>query len=301
MPNVGIRPYVWMMSGCFWFTLMVLFTGAVKDDCDWQLVAVARGALAFVFALTLALVLGARLVFAGTGVLWMRSVAGSCSMVSTFYALTHMRGSEVLTITNTFPLWVALLSWPLAGERPTLGVMGAVVCSITGVALTQQASLADLPTAAWSALAASGFTAVAMLGLNRLRGVSPLGIVVHFSGVATVFCAASYFVFDHSDVPVRRLDWTTAGKLLGVGASATVGQVFLTLAFRSGSATKVSVVGLSQVVMVMAAERIGGHHFEWSQILGTVLVLGPTGWLMAREHRLPRKGSEPPVEEVAIE
>lgn len=301
MPHAGIRPYVWMLSGCFWFSLMGVIAHDVGGKVDWQAVAIARSALATLFASLVAGVVGARLTFTGSGILWVRSISGSCSMVATFYALTHMPVSDVLTLTNTFPLWVALLSWPMTREQPSAGVWVAVVCSVAGVALTQEAHLTGLTLAAWAALAASGFTAVAMLGLNRLRGVSALGVVVHFSAVATLFCVASFFVFDRTTGTGRVIEPAVLGQLIGVGATATVGQVFLTLAFRAGSATKVAVVGLSQVVMVMGFEALGGRVFDWPQMLGTALVLGPTAWLMSREHRPQPEADAPPPEEVAIE
>ena len=305
MVTDAIRPYVWMLSGCFWFSLMGLSAHALGPLCDWQVVAVARSGLATVFALMAALVIGARLAFLRPRVLWIRSIAGSCSMVATFYALTRLPVSDVLTLQNTSPIWVALLSWPLAGERPTWAVWGAVACSVTGVVLTQQPDLLlgggvvapenvsrylGLPLPAWSALAASVFTACAMLGLNRLGGVSSLGVVVHFSGVATIFCAMADLIFDHTTGIDRLGDPRVLGLLLAVGGTATVGQIFLTLAFRAGSPTKVSVVGLSQVVMVMAVEAmIGWKTLTPATVVGTALVLGPTAWLMARETRRARQ------------
>jgi drug/metabolite transporter (DMT)-like permease len=297
-----------MLCGCFWFSLMAILAHDLRDECDWQVVALARSSLATIFALMLALLTGARLVFLRPGILWVRSIAGSCSMVATFYALTRLPASEVLTLTNTFPAWVALLSWPMVGERPTAGVWVAVVCAIAGVALTQRPHVEGIRLATLAALGASGLTAVAMLGLNRLRGVSSLGVVVHFSAVATLFCAAAYLVFDRHAAAFHVASRSGLFKLLGVGATATVGQVFLTLAFRRGSATKVAVVGLSQVVMVMALEallpdEVAERQFDWITLAGTVLVLGPTGWLMARS-RKPEPtecDDDAVIEEVAIE
>lgn len=291
-----------MLSGCVWFSLMGLTANSLASDCDWQMVAIFRSGLATLFALAVVGITGAKLAFFKPGILWLRSIAGSCSMVTTFYALTHMPVSDVLTLTNTFPIWVALLSWPMVGERPTLGVWLAVVCAVLGVVLTQQPELLTngfgqgqqlkFPLAAWAALIASVFTAVAMLGLNKIRGVSMLGVVVHFSAVATCFCVVSYFVFDRHIGTSALAEGTVLGKLLFVGAAATVGQVFLTLAFRSGSATRVSVIGLSQVAMVMAVEAMYGRQFTVTQIVGIMLILGPAAWVMT-VHRKPAVKAKP--------
>src|SRR5437868_2576161 len=103
MPGHGVRPYVWMLCGCGWFAVMALFVRAAGDRVDWQAVAAARSGLATLFALLLCLATGTRLAFARPRVLWLRSVAGSLSMLTTFYALTRMDTSAVLTLTNTFP------------------------------------------------------------------------------------------------------------------------------------------------------------------------------------------------------
>ena len=280
---------------CGWFSAMGLLAHALYDTCDWQAVALARSGLATLFALALALLTGTRLVFLRPRVLWIRSLAGSGSMVGTFYSLTHLPVSDVLTLTNTFPIWVALLSWPLAGERPTFPVWGAVFCAVAGVAVTQNADFSHFKLAHFAALFASFFTAIAMLGLNRLQGIASLAVVVHFSAVSCVFCLGAYIAFETPIGTVRQWEAPVLLHLLAVGATATVGQLFLTKAFRSGSATRVSVVGLSQVVMVMLYEAmVEGRHFELRQLLGTLLVLGPTAYLMARERRRPL----PPVEPV---
>jgi len=288
-----LRPYFWMLSGCFWFSWMGILTHALQGLCDWQTVAVVRSALATTFAALLAWYLGTRLVFNGPRALWFRSLAGSCSMVCTFYSLLHLPVSDALTLSNTFPVWVALVSWPLAGERPTLAVWGAVGCAVSGVAVTQAADPGPFDLAHAAALCAAFFTALAMMGLNRLKGVASLAVVVHFSAVATVVCGLAYFAFDR---PVGNEQVVNSGvwpRLLGVGVTAFIGQVFLTKAYRGGSPTKVSVVGLSQVVMVMAYEGIfEGRHFTPWQLLGTALVLGPTGYLMARERRV-KKATQP--------
>src|SRR4051812_4304165 len=109
MPGHGVGPYVWMLCGCGWFAAMSLLAREAGRHVDWQAVAAARSSLATLFALALCLATGTPLVFARPRILWLRSVAGSLSMLSTFYALTRMHTSGVLTLTNTFPAWVAVL------------------------------------------------------------------------------------------------------------------------------------------------------------------------------------------------
>jgi drug/metabolite transporter (DMT)-like permease len=275
------RPYVWMLGGCLFFTLMGAAAHALRSCCDWQVIALVRSLVALVLAVLLTFATGGKLVFWKPRTLWLRSVAGSISQVSTFYALTHLPVSDVLTLTNMFPIWVAFLSWPLLGEPPPGHVWLAVLSGLAGVVLIQQPHMAEGSFAAFIALLSSLFTAIAMLGLHRLRHIAPGAIVAHFSMVSSVFCIVSYFVFERT---VASSEITGGRSLLllgGVGVTATIGQLFLTKAFTGGSPAKVSVVGLSQVVMAMVLDVVlFDRSFGPATLVGIALVVMPTAWVM---------------------
>ena len=183
----ALAPYAWMLCGCFSFAWMGEFASLLggDGDCDWRIVALGRGMLAFVISLTLALLCGARLVLWRPGVLWTRSVAGSLSLLCTFYAFSKLPPAEVLTLTNTFPIWVAILSWPLLHVRPGWSVWLAAACGVGGIVLIRQPHYDASPAtqvAVPLALAAAFSSSVAMLGLHRLKQFHPWAIVAHFSG-----------------------------------------------------------------------------------------------------------------------
>jgi drug/metabolite transporter (DMT)-like permease len=299
MTAPALRPYLWMLAGCLCFSAMVLLIrgASARQACDWQVQAVARSGIAAVVAVAAAVATGAPLTVLRPPVLWVRSLAGSASMVATFYALDHLPGSEVLTLTNTFPVWVAVIVAGTGGERLTPGVWAAVGCAVVGVAVCQGGGVSGFGLPAVMALVAAVFTAVAMLGLNRVVGVSSLGIVAHFSTVATLVCAGCYFLFPRTTGNAGLADPLNAALVAGVGLTAVAGQMCLTKAFRTGPATRISVVSLTQVVFTMAFEAAAGWRtLDAFALAGTALVLLPVGWLMTR--RKPAPAVEP---EVAIE
>jgi drug/metabolite transporter (DMT)-like permease len=275
------RPYVLMLCGSFSFTIMAELAHVLTRECDWPVVAIARSVLAAAFAGLLAYLAGAKLVFFRPLRLWIRSIAGSCSMVCTFFAFAKLPAVDVLTLTNTFPLWVAILCWPLYGHAPNWKVWLAVAAGILGVALIEQPHLEAGNWGAIAALAAAVFTAIAMLGLHSLREIDPLAIVVHFSTVATVFCVAAFLIVPTAFGPIKVDDGLMWLKLLAMGLSATIGQIFLTRAFGSGAPAKVSVVGLTQIVFVFVFDVIlWGHEVNTVALIGTALVLAPTAWVL---------------------
>jgi drug/metabolite transporter (DMT)-like permease len=279
--DASVLPYCWMLAGSLAFTVMASLAHELGSRCDWQVIALARSGLPLVFAATLALASGARLVFWRPRTLWMRSIAGSISLVSTFYIFTRLPVSDVLTLTNMFPIWVALLSWPLLREPPSGEVWISVACGVLGVILIQQPHLATGNRATLIGVGSSLCTAIAMLGLHRLHYLDPWAIVVHFSGVSLVFCLIAFLVFDRSRPVVEQMSAGAVLMLFGVGVTATAGQLCLTKAFATGSPAKVSVVGLSQVAMAMLADALFfGRSFGLATVLGIALIIGPTSWLL---------------------
>lgn len=271
-----------MLTGAVAFSGMAAFTHSLKADIDWQVIAVIRSLFACLLSFALAQLAGAKLVIWSSPVLWIRSLAGSLSVLGTFYALTHLPIADVLTLTNLFPIWVAILSWPLLRERPGIEAWCALASGIAGVYFIQQPHLAEGNIAVLIALSVSFTTAVAMLGLNRLQHIDSRAIVMHFSGVSVIVCTAVWFVWGNK---LHTLNWTPQSclRLLGVGLCATFGQLCLTNAFKSGPATQVSVVGLSQVGFAMLLDYFLWHRqFNTLTLIGIALVMGPTAWLLIR-------------------
>jgi drug/metabolite transporter (DMT)-like permease len=284
----SLQPYVWMLVGSFCFAWMATAAHALRSNCDWQVIALGAA---------LAVLGGARLVLFTPCILWVRSIAGSISLVCTFFALTVLPPSHVFTLASTFPIWVALLSWPLYHERPSRQVWLSVLGSVLGVALmelsTPPESVEKAAFPHWLAvvctLCAAFSTAVAMLGLHRLRHIHPWAIVAHFSGVALLFSLASFLLGSHSaapPTPPAPSQTETLFLLLTVGATATIGQLFLTKAFAAGPPTKISVVSLMQVVFALLLDvLLGDRRFDALMFAGMALVMAPTAWLMATQTR----------------
>lgn len=303
MTYPATRPYLWMLSGTFSFTLMVEIVfdlTQASGTCDWQTVAIARSSLAAFFAGMLAWAARAKLAFWRPRRLWIRSIAGSISMVCTFYAFGRLPAVDVVTLTNTFPIWVAVLSWPLYGKMPGVRIWIAILMGVAGVALVEQPHFESGNLGVLTALLAALFTAVAMLGLHSLHDVDPRAIVVHFSGVATVFCIAAFFLAPrHHDVS-RVVEGATFAKLIGLGLFATIGQIFLTLAFANGAPAKVSVVGLTQIVIALVFDVVlWNRAVDFATVIGTALVIAPTAWLLTRPAPVdvhdPEPGEPKPV------
>jgi drug/metabolite transporter (DMT)-like permease len=292
-----------MLCGSLSFACMAVLASLLRDHCDWRITALARSGLATLFAVALCLHSRprARLLLFRPGILWVRSIAGSVSLLCTFYAFTRLPVSDLLTLTNTFPIWVAVLSWPLLQEAPDRSVWLSVASGLVGVVLIQQPHFRAGNFATLLALFAAVSSAVAMLGLHRLHHLDPRAIVAHFSGVATLFVLLSFFLLP-GDIRFTQPLGTeplVGVLLLGVGVTATIGQLFLTKAFTAGHPSRVSVVGLSQIVFAMVLERlIRPRDYDVETLAGMGLILAPTAWVLWRGKRPWKEEWRPDFEAV---
>jgi drug/metabolite transporter (DMT)-like permease len=297
-----------MLWGALSFATMGTMTHALGSRCAWMEIALVRALFMYVAMLAIARWADVRLVVWRPTVLWVRSLAGTSSLVCSFYALTRLPVAEVLTLTNMYPIWIILMSWAAFGQRPTSRDMLAVASGMVGVILIEQPRLGHDHFAASLALLSSVFAAVAMLGLHRLKEIDPRAVVAHFAGVASVV-AGTVLAWQSSSAPshatatatatatlalaldpapiapagVLGYDATTLLLLCGVGLCGTVGQVFLTKAYAAGMPSEVAVIGLTQVIFALIFDiTIWGRALPPIALLGMALILAPTAWITRR-------------------
>ena len=104
-------------------------------------------------------------------------------------------------------------------------------------------------------------------------------------GVANVRTAAfvlcSWLVGPAPPV-AQLLDGQLALLLVGVGVTATLGQLCLTRAFTLGEPSRVSVVGLVQILFALGLDVLFADlRFNPTKLAGIGLVVAPTAWMMA--------------------
>lgn len=277
-----------MLCGAFSFSVMGAIANALGGRCDWRLVAQTRTIFSFLAALMLARLGGVRLVYVRPRILWVRSIAGTFSLMSTFYALSQLPLADALTLTNTYPLWIVLIGYVIWGERVELSIGVAVVSAVAGVALIQRPHMQGNSLALASALMAAVFTSVAMMGLNRLGAIDPRAVVTHFSGVAALVMVP-VIALGHPVAWAALRDPVTVLMLLAVGVTGTIGQIFLTKAYAVGSAPKVAVIGMSQVAMALMFDILYRQKLPpVTSLAGMALVVGPVVWVMLQGKGRPR-------------
>jgi drug/metabolite transporter (DMT)-like permease len=177
-----------------------------------------------------------------------RSVTGVGSLAAYYTALTLLPLATVTTLNYTTPLFVAMAMLAIGAWRLRVDMLVALVAGLLGTALMLSPSLDSAQW--WGATLAA---ASAVLGAGSILSIRNLGqyneptwrTVFYFSLLATVLTFPWYL----SSLPWERLPSAWACMLvLGIGATATVGQLFATIAYQKGDTLVAASLGYSQVI-----------------------------------------------------
>jgi drug/metabolite transporter (DMT)-like permease len=261
------------------FAGMNVCTRLGSQELPWAEIAAVRFLVGALVAVALALALGRSLRITDRGGTWHRSVYGTLAAGGSFYALASHRVAvgDAATLSATTPLFVALLSRRMLGERVGRHVALAVALAFLGIVLLVRPSFAlAWPVAVIATLGAISY-AMAMIWLRRIGpGESHEAIVLHFSlvGLATMVLLA---------LPDWRWPDLRSGlALVGAGLGGGGAQLAMTRAYSLQRAAPVTAVANLGVVFtyLLAIPLFGSLPGPW-QVAGAGLVLAATGLLAA--------------------
>jgi len=195
-----------------------------------------------------------------------RGLAGFFALMLFFYALTALPLATAITLNYTSPLFLALLLILTLREGPAWWLIAALVLGFVGVVLLLNPRFegtAFLPRLL--GLASGFFAGVAYLNVRQLGalGEPEWRVVFYFTLVCTVG-AAIWMGFTGIRLPAV----ADLPLLLGLGATATLGQLAMTRAWKRGHPLVVGSLAYSTVV--------------FASLLGLMLwneVLPPASWL----------------------
>ncbi|CUA86325.1 Uncharacterized membrane protein [Gulbenkiania indica] len=175
-----------------------------------------------------------------------RSAAGYLSLLLYFYALVHLPIATAVTLNYTSSLFFALLCVWLLRERLSARVSLALVLGFAGIIVLLKPTLSG---DAWFAgVMGLGSGLSAGLAVFQVRELGKLGepewrTVFFFTGFCTLMGLGTMLF-----LPVHPLSPESLGPLLGIGVTATLGQLAMTRAYREGQKFLVATFGYVTVV-----------------------------------------------------
>lgn len=191
--------------------------------------------------------------------LW-RGLSGFFALMLFFYAISALPLATAITLNYTSPLFLALFTVVILKEKPGLLLILAIITGFIGVALLLRPTLhADQITAGLMGLASGFLAGIAYLNVKQLGalGESEWRVVFYFTLVSTL--GGGLWMAFHTFHAVTLHSFLI---LAGMGTTATLAQLAMTRAYRTG---KTLVVGSLAYITVIFASLWG--MVLWQEIL----------------------------------
>jgi drug/metabolite transporter (DMT)-like permease len=204
-----------------------------------------------------------------------RALIGFVALLMFFYAISHLPLATAITLNYTSPLFLAAFMPFMLHERPKTILYLAIFISFIGIILLLKPSFAreDL----WAGIVGlcsgvgAGLAYVHVKQLGNLQ--EPDWRTVFYFTLVSSIGAGIWMLFD----TVSTVTWQDLPILLGLAASATLAQLALTRAYRTGKTLIVASLSYATVVVsslfgiLFWAEHLSAS--EWLAI-GLIMIGG---------------------------
>jgi len=243
LPNLGS---FWMLIAAFGFAVMgaLVKVGAAKfNSAELVFYRSLFGLMAiyvYIFAKKLPLatpVMGKQM---------SRALVGFASLVLFFYAIAHLPLATAVTLNYTSALFLALLMPLMLHEKPKPILYAMILVGFIGVVMLLKPSFAKQDLAAGAVGLLSGFgAAFAYVHVKQLGNVGEPDwrTVFYFTLISTI--ASGFWMLLQS---YTALTWNDMPTLLGLGTSATIAQLAMTRAYRTGKTLTVASLAYTTVI-----------------------------------------------------
>jgi drug/metabolite transporter (DMT)-like permease len=265
---------LWLMAAEFCYALMRVSAraSAALGELPWAEIAAFRFLGGALVPLSFALARKVPLRVSDSRNAWLRSMFGTGGALCLFHALgTHaLSVGDATTLYSTTPLWVAVLSGPILGEKVGAVVFLAVAAGFAGVATLLHAGFASVGPTGLLVLAGALSYALAIFRLRHLSSrESSEAIGLHMSltagGVLLLIALPALR-------PIPREAWP---PLVTSALAGGLGQAIVGRAYAREPASKLAAFSYAGVVFTYLLEaalfqRIPDAH----QIVGALIVVG---------------------------
>ena len=237
----------WMLVAGLLFATMGVFIKLAAAQFDAAELALYRSLFSLLAVAAVALPRGGTVWSPNMPTHLIRGTVGAISLIGYFYAIAHLPLSTAQTLNYTSPLFLAIATTVVMGERFTGRLVAAIVLGFAGVALLLQPNFSQgQSTPALMGLLSGIFAAWAYLAVRTLGrlGEPDWRVVFWFGALGTLLSA----VWQFTTSTFHPLRWDNAWLIVGIGATGTLAQLAMTRAYRTGNTLVVGSLSYSTIV-----------------------------------------------------
>lgn len=282
----------WMLVAGFLFATMGVFVKLGAEHFSAAEMALYRSLVTIVFAATLLALHKQPVRSPYLGMHFVRGFVGTVSLIFYFYAITHLPLATAQTLNYTSPIFLAIATTVVLGERPSPWMLVAIILGFVGVALLLQPNFEEGKEGAAMVGLMSGVLATwAYLSVRTLgRLGEPDGRVLFWFGLVASIICAGWQVASSTFHPIR---WNNLWILAGVAICGTLAQLAMTRAYRTGKTLVVGALSYSSIVFATAATIVLWNDrlepLEWGG-MGIIILSGIVAMRVERKELVEEAG-----------
>jgi drug/metabolite transporter (DMT)-like permease len=257
----------WMLVAGFMFATMGVFVKMGAEYFGAAELAFYRSLVTLIAAFVALRVTGGMIRSPLLAMHMIRGLVGAISLIGYFYAITRLPLATAQTLNYTSPIFLAIATTVVLGERFSGWLVVAIALGFGGVALLLQPNFEEGKEGAAMVGLMSGI--LAAWAYLSVRSLGKLGepdwrVLFWFGTIATITCAGW-------QVTTAKFHPITLGNvwlLAGIGVCGTLAQLTMTRAYRTGNTLVVGAFSYSTIVFasiftyVLWNEKI--EPLEWA-------------------------------------
>ena len=197
-----------------------------------------------------------------------RSFFGFLGLITLFYASSHAAQGDVTVLNKLSPIFVTLLAAVFMKEKLSPIQIPALALSVIGAFIVFRPSFQSDPFPLVVALLSAITSGVAYTFLGYFKGkVDGITVIMHFS-TFSVFGSLPFVISNFVMPDPRQFMLLMLISLFG-----SLGQVFITYAYRFAPASEISIYNYSGILFsIVLGAAILGEPVKSTSILGGALV-----------------------------
>lgn len=223
-----------------------------------------------------------------------RGIMGGISLIGYFYAISQLPVATAQTLNYTSPLFLAIATVVVLGEKFSTWLIVAILLGFGGVALLLQPTFAEGKSGpAMIGLFSGVLAAWAYLAVRTLGklGEPDWRVLFYFGATATILCGGWQLVTSHFSA----VTWDNAWILLAIGACGTGAQLAMTRAYRTGNTLVCGSLSYSTLVFgallafVFRGEALGTLELVG---MGVIIASGVLAMRVEKKEQVEEAGFE---------
>lgn len=262
---------IYIVASSFFFALMAIFIRYSEEMPIFEQVVFRN--LVISILMFLLVVKEKRVhemkVLDGKKEIFFRSLFGFIGMVCNFYAVKHLNIADATAIAKISPFFIMIFAALLLGEKLEKHSILAILFSIVGMFMVVKPKFDGSMVPSLVALAGALSAAMAMIMLSSVGKMVRGEIIILYFGIfSTIACFP--FLVGNFIIPKGK----DLANLLMIGVSAGFGQLFLTMGYKLGKASEISVYNFSQIIFsILMGYFLFNERTDFISLVGMAIII----------------------------